>query len=214
MNTKATGQSKLHLFFPMLFDLFAPICVYYGLHLAGVSDFIALTAGGFVSGINAAVDVIRSRQAKSISILVFILFILSIALVFSTQDPRLILLKPSIFIGVAGLYVLTTVFGRPFLLDGMEPFATQGNPDRREKWNCAWLESEPFRRRMQAATLFSGLLLLFEASARAVIVFTLPVSLSVIASNAPGVLMILFFMMIGRFYLKPAAEQAMREQDE
>lgn len=210
MSTHVMGQSRLRPIFPMLFDLLAPIIVYYALHLAGVRDFVALTAGGFVSGINAAVDAFRNRQAKSISILVFILFLLSIALVFVTQDARIILVKPSIFIGAAGLFVLTTVFSRPFLLDAMEPFATRGDPGRREQWNRAWLDSETFRRRIQTATLLSGVLLLFEAASRAVIVFLLPVDLSVIASNLPGVLMILFFALIGRFYLKPAAEQAMR----
>ena len=57
--------------------------------------------------------------------------------------------------------------------------------------------------------LLSGLMLLLEATARVVIVFMLPVRLSVIASNIPGVLLILFFALIGRFYLKGAAEQAM-----
>jgi hypothetical protein len=207
-------SSKLRLFFPILFDLFAPILTYYILHLAGLGDFFALTAGGFVSGINATVDVLRSRQAKSISILVLILFLISIALVFVTQDARLILLKPSIFIGASGLYVLSTAFGRPFLLEAMEPFATRGDPVKAQQWKSAWRESRLFRSRMQIATLLSGLLLLMEAFARVVIVFALPVSQSVIASNFPGVLLILFFALIGRFYLKGAAEQAMGEKDE
>ena len=128
MSTMSIQQSKLRLFFPMLFDLFAPIIVYYILHLVGVNDFVALTIGGFISGINAVVDIIRNRQAKSISILVFIMFILSIVLAFATQDARIILLKPSIFIGAAGMYVLSTAIGKPFLVDSMEPFATQGDP--------------------------------------------------------------------------------------
>lgn len=214
MSTQVMRQSKLSLFFPMLFDLLAPIVVYYLLQLVGVSDFVALTLGGFVSGINAALDTIRNRQAKSISFLVFIMFVLSIALVFATQDARIILLKPSIFIGVAGIYVLFTAFRRPLLLEGMEPFATRGNPGRKAKWQNAWQNDRPFRRRMQTATVLSGLLLLFEAVARVVIVLMLPVRLSVIASNVPGVLLILFFALIGRLYLKGAAEEAMGEQDE
>lgn len=47
-----------------------------------------------------------------------------------------------------------------------------------------------------------------------IIVFMLPVRLSVIASNIPGALLILFFALIGRFYLKSAAQQAMGEEDE
>jgi hypothetical protein len=212
MSTMTIQQSKLRFFFPMIFDLFAPIFVYYVLHLAGLNDFIALTAGGFISGINAVVDTLRNRQARSISILVFILFVISIVLVFATQDPRIILLKPSIFIGAAGIYTLTTAFRRPLLLDGMEPFATQGDPARRERWKRIWQEAGPFRRKMQMATLLTGLLLLCEAAARVIIVLRLPVRLSVIASNIPGLLLIVFFALIGRFYLKPAAEQFMEGQ--
>ena len=62
--------------------------------------------------------------------------------------------------------------------------------------------------------LLSGLMLLLEATAQVVIVFMLPVRLPVIASNIPGVLLILFFALIGRFYLKDAAEQAMGVQEE
>jgi hypothetical protein len=214
MSTQVMRQSKLSLFFPMLFDLLAPIFVYYLLHLVGASDFVALTAGGFVSGINALADLIRNRQAKGISILVFILFVLSIGLAFATQDARIILLKPSIFIGTAGLYVLFTAFRRPLLLEGMEPFATQGDPSREVKWRQAWINDGRFQRRMRTATLLTGVMLLLEAVVRVVIVYALPVSLSVIASNIPGLLLILFFAIIGRFYLKGTAERAMGEEDE
>ncbi len=211
MNTQAASSSRLRPFLPMLFDLFAPIAVYYALHAAGLSDFIALTAGGFVSGANALVDVVRSRKTRSISLLVFVLFGVSIALVFATRDARILLVKPSIFIGAAGLFVLSTAPGRPFLLDGMEPFATRGDPARREKWQHAWIDNTLFRRKLQAATALTGVLLLLEAAARAVIVFSLPVDVSVLASNLPGVLMIVFLALIGRFFLKPAAEAAMGE---
>jgi hypothetical protein len=214
MSTMVKLYSKLHPFFLMLFDLLSPIFTYYILHLAGFRDFAALTAGGFVSGINAAVDVVRNRQAKSISILILILFVLSIALVFATQDARILLIKPSIFIAAAGVYVVFSTFSRPILLDGMEPFATHGNPEKKEKWKSAWRDSKPFQRRVQIATLLSGLLLLLEAAARVIIVFALPVDVSVIVSNLPGVLLIVFFALIGRFYLKGAAEQAMGEGDE
>ena len=214
MSTQVIHKSKLNLFFPMLFDLFAPIVVYYLMHLIGASDFVALTIGGFVSGINAAVDVIRNRQARSIALLVFILFALSIALVFATQDPRFILMKPSIFIGAAGLFVFLTAFKRPFMLEGMEPFATQGDPARKAKWEQAWQNDRSFQRRMKTATILTGLLLLGEATARVIIVLTEPVRLSVIASNLPGVMLIVFFALIGRFYLKDAAEHAMGEEDE
>jgi hypothetical protein len=213
MSTTVMQQSKLRFFFPMLFDLLAPILAYYLLHLAGLSDFVALTAGGFVSGINAMIDILRNRQAKSISILVFILFVLSIALVFATQDARIILLKPSLFIGIAGLYVLSTASRKPFLADSMEPFATRGDPAKVAMWQKCWQTNRSFRNKLQVATILSGLLLLLEATARVVIVFLLPVRYSVIVSNIPGALLILFFALIGRFYLKPAAEEAMGERD-
>jgi hypothetical protein len=177
--------------------------------LAGLSDFIALALGGFVSGINAAVDIIRNRKAKTISRLVFLLFVIFIGLVFVTQDARIILLKPSIFIAAAGVYVLTTVFRKPFLVDSMEPFATQGDPARVAKWENCWKNVPSFRRRLQIATALSGVLLLFEAVGRVVIVYLLPVRYSVIASNIPGVLLMIFFALIDRFYLKAAAEEAM-----
>jgi hypothetical protein len=201
----------LRLFFPMLFDLLAPVFVYYLLHVLGVGDFVALLVGGLVSGANAAVDGLRSRQSKNITMLVFLMFVLSIFMVFLTHDARIILLKPSIFVGAAGLYLLSTTFSTPFLVDSMEPFATEGDPEKITLWRRSWKESAAFRHRLQIATALSGLMLLLEAISRAVIVFTLPVEVSVIASNIPGVGLIVFFALIGRFYLKGAAEQAMGE---
>ncbi len=200
MDTTMSRSSKLRFFFPMLFDLLAPIFSYYILHLIGLNDFIALTVRVFVSRINAAVDVIRYRQAKSVSILVFILFILSIVLAFVTQDARIILLKPSLFIGAAGLYVLLQFLASHFWWI-VEPFATQGDPEKVARWHTCWRNNPFFRRKLQIATVLSGVLLLLEAVARVVIVFLLPVRLSVIASNIPGMLLILFFALIGRFYL-------------
>ncbi len=96
----------------------------------------------------------------------------------------------------------------------MEPFAIKGDPAKRERWQKSWREAGAFRRKMQMTTLLPGLLLLWEAAAQVIIVLLLLVRLSVIASNIPGMLLILFLALIGRFYLKPAAEQFMGERDE
>ncbi len=209
MENKPFASSKFRVLIPVILDLFVPILIYFVLHALGLNDFLALTIGGALSGINATVDVIRKRSARGISLLVFLLFAVSIALVLITQDARIILLKPTIFIEIAGVYILTTTFRTPFILSSIEPFATRGNPALLERWNHAWKNSPEFRRRINMANAITGVGVMLEGIARAIIALSFPIQTAVLLYNAPTILLILLLALVGRFYIKGAGEVAM-----
>lgn len=143
------GRRRLALagIYPMLVDIVVPVVLYFGLKLLGLPDFVALTAAGIVSGAVAVFEVVLDRRAKGTALFVFVMFLLSIALVFLTHNARLILLRPSVYTEIGGLYVLLTSFRRPFLLDYVEPLLTRGDQSRIGRWKRAWDHSAALRRR-------------------------------------------------------------------
>jgi hypothetical protein len=100
-------MTKLRLFIPALMDIFAPLTAYYLLHHIGLSDFWALTLAGCLSGAKAVFDLVR-RHSAELPTAVFLMFALTLVLVFVTQDARLILIKPSLYIELAACYILVT----------------------------------------------------------------------------------------------------------
>jgi len=120
----------------MLIDIGAPIIVYFILHSLGVGDVLALTIGGMVTAINALVGTVRRRLLDSIGLLVVAEIALSIALLLITQDPRILLIKPSFYVGFAAIYTFATcLVGRPIGYESGKPFATKGDPNNTLTYN-------------------------------------------------------------------------------
>ena len=204
--------SRIRPFVPLLVDVVAPVAVYYILHRAGVPDVWALIAGGIASGITAVVAAVRKRKLESMSVLVLLMFLLTIGLMFVTQDARFLLVKPSLFIAGAGVYIFATTFRRPFLLDATKPFATDGEPERMGRWDSIWNTSPSFRRIMRVDNVMASLILVLEAVARAIIALSVPIGTGTLLSNLPGIVAILLLMLMGRFGLRPAIRRALRQE--
>jgi hypothetical protein len=199
---------KLSLFLPVLIDIFAPLAAYYLLHLFGIGDVWALALAGSLSGFKAFYDLIR-RRSIDLSIAVFGMFALTLVLVGVTQDARFILIKPSLYIELAACYILMTTFGKPFLLKMAEPFATEGDALRVQAWKNAWETSGVFKKRMRIANALCGGAAALEGIARTMVVLNMPISRSVLWSNLPLLLFVVFCGLLGRFYLKKTIQQVM-----
>jgi hypothetical protein len=130
------SDTRLRALLPMLIDIGAPIIVYFILHSLGVGDVLALTIGGMVTAINALVGTVRRRLLDSIGLLVVAEIALSIALLLITQDPRILLIKPSFYVGFAAIYTFATcLVGRPIGYESGKPFATKGDPNNTLTYN-------------------------------------------------------------------------------
>ena len=208
MNTIEAKKAKLKSFLPFLYDIIVPAAVYFSLHYFGVADLLALTIAGGVSGINAIVDIIRHRKFRSVSLLVFIMFGVSIAMMIFIKDPRIILLKPAIFIEVGAIYCFISTFKRPLIMDGVQPMATDGNPEKIELWKQAWLDNTLFKKRIRIANVLVSIAIALEGVSRAYIAFHLSLQKAVIYSNLPIILLFVFFALLGRFYMRKTAELA------
>ena len=178
---------KLRAALPMLAEIIIPIVGYFLLHDAGFDDFWALTIPGIASAVVALANTVRRGRLDKIGTLVVAEIALSVVLVLVTRDPRIVLLKPSFYTGLAGLYLLYTCqVGRPFVFEVSKPFATAGVAARERAYERAWTHSAGFRREQRLITAVWGLLWLAESAIRVALVLHTSVSQAVLVGQIPG----------------------------
>jgi hypothetical protein len=191
--------SKLRAFLPTLLDLLIPTCGYYLLHWLGMNDFWALTIAGAVTGGNAVLHTVRQRQLDAVGVLVIIEIAASIVLIATTRDPRIVLLRSSLYIAIAGVWLLLScVVSRPMSYVGAKPMATKGDPRRTEAYERAWHNSPRLRRIHREFTGVLGGLMLVSAAVRTIVVLSFPVPDAVFIQETPGVVVILAIVGMAR----------------
>jgi|HigsolmetaGSP12D_1036236.scaffolds.fasta_scaffold00446_15 hypothetical protein len=199
--------NKFQALLPFLLDLIIPVIVYHVLHHIGLSDFIALTASGMAAGMTTVIETILRRRLDGIGLLVVIEIVLSIALMFWTNDPRILLIKPSFYVAAAAIYAWTTCFvGRPFSYEVAKPMATKGDPIRQAAYELAWERSRPFQRGEKIMTAGWGIVMMLEAALRIVVVFRFSeheIGMSLIFSQLPGLLLIVLAIMFTKRCIAP-----------
>jgi hypothetical protein len=192
--TASPAGQKLRAFLPLLIDLAVPTVVYLLLAQLGVPPVWALTLAGVATGFSTAVGTIRRKRLDGVGILVIVEIATSVGLLFLTDDPRLILLKPSLYtLMAAGFLFVTCVVGKPMVYQAATPIATGGDPLRLAAYREAWEISAPFRRRERLMTVVFGAALLIEAVLRGVIIYALPpdaVATALTASQVPGIVLL------------------------
>jgi hypothetical protein len=188
------SPTRLRGLLPILIDIVAPILVYFILHSIGVGDVLALTIGGMVTAINALVGTVRRRRLDSIGLLVVAEIALSIVLLLITQDPRILLIKPSFYVGFAAIYAFATcLLGRPIGFESAKPMATKGDPERLAAYERAWERSPEFRRTERVITAVWGVAFLADAVLRILVVYSFSahqVGESLLLSQGPGIVLI------------------------
>jgi hypothetical protein len=189
-----TGAQKLRAFLPMAIDVVVPIVLYLALAELGVPPVWALTLAGVATGVTTVVGTIRRRRLDGVGVLVVVEIATSVALLFLTDDPRLVLLKPSIYTAMAAFYLVFTCFvGRPMVYQAATPIATGGDPLRLAAYREAWVVSAPFRRRERMMTAVFAAALLVEAVLRGVVIYALPqddVAAALTLSQVPGIVLL------------------------
>ena len=187
-------MNRLRLLLPTLLDIVVPIVLYFVLRKLGVDQFWALTVAGIGTGVYALFNTIRRRKLDFIGILVLLEVALSAALIFTTDDPRVVAIKPAFYTALAGLYFLfTCVVGKPVVYIAAAPIASGGDPVRAEAYVQAWDESATFRLRERLMTAAFGVALVVESVLRVWIVYHWsPAKLdeSFVISQLPGLVLI------------------------
>jgi intracellular septation protein A len=157
----------------------------------------ALTIAGSATGVNALVHTIRWGRLDVLGLLVAAEIAVSIVLVVITADPRLILVRPTVYLAVAGLVNLVSCFaGRPLSYTASTPHGDQGRPRASVAYERAWHHSLELRRIHRQLTAAIGVALVAYAVIRVLIVYSFSTGTAVLAQEVPGILLIALVVLI------------------
>jgi intracellular septation protein A len=96
---------------------------FYGLHLAGATDCVALLAASGAAALRLVWGAVRDRRLNLFAVVMLVVFGVGLALALIGGDPRFLLLKDSVTTAAVGLtFVVTTLFGRPLTFAAMQSF--------------------------------------------------------------------------------------------
>jgi hypothetical protein len=189
-----TSEARTH-FSPRLllrglaWDVGLPLAAFYGLHLVGATDWVALLTASGAAAVRLAWGAVRDRRLNPFAVIMLVVFGIGLALALIGGDPRFLLLKDSVTTAAVGLtFLVTTLFGRPLTYLAMQSF----NPGKARYLAQRYDENARIRHGYRRTSLVWGVGLLVEAAVRVPLIYLLPVSVMVAVSQA---------MMIAAFVL-------------
>jgi hypothetical protein len=139
-----------------VFEVIVPMVLFYGLRAAGVSQWWALMAGVLVAAPYVGWTVARNRRVDLIALFTLSVLVLSVVL---------------------GLLV-TVVVGKPAQLTlGRTVAEVKRGAEGAAAWAARWDTDARFRRGLRIDTAVWGAVLLANAVAHVVLVYTLPIDL-------------------------------------
>ncbi|MDH6109585.1 hypothetical protein P3T36_000356 [Kitasatospora sp. MAP12-15] len=159
-----------------LWDVAAPIALYYGLRAAGMSVFAALLVGALLPLATTAVQWVRQRRLDAMASFVAAVMLLGLAATLVSGSTRFMLAKDGWVTGVAGLLFLASVRARrPLVFLGGRPLLEGRWRSDGTSWDVLWEREPAFRRIWRVSTVIWGVAMLVDAAARIVMAYTLPV---------------------------------------
>lgn len=185
-------------------DVFGPLVAWWVTRKLGLPMVWGLSVGFGIALVSAAVNTIRRRKMDAVGGLVLLELIASIGLLFWFQSPRMLLVRPSFYSGIAAFYLLGNAFtSRPLSLEGSKLMATKGDAMRTAAWERAWQQVPRFRLGHRLVTFGTGVALLTDAVLRVVVVdrFSLDraVWLAHLEHLASGAILLAAWAMFGRW---------------
>jgi hypothetical protein len=172
---------------------------YFLLHWAGLPDVWALTIAGSATAVNALVNTIRRGRLDALGLLIAAEVGVSVILVAITEDPRLILARPAVYLAVAGVVSLVSCFaGRPLSYTWATPMATKGDPERAVAYEHAWQHSPELRSIHRQLTAWIGVAMLAYAAIRVLIIYSFSTGTAVLGQDIPAILLIALVVVLIR----------------
>jgi hypothetical protein len=202
--TREEVVSERKILLGYLVDIFGPMAAWWVTRRLGFSEFWGLALGIVIAGVSTGVNTFRRRQVDAVGVLVLLEMATSIVLLFWLHSPRMLLIRPSFYSGIAALYLMGSAFAaRPLSLEGSKPMATKGDPVRTVAWERAWEESPQFRLAHRLLTFGNGVAFLADAILRVVVVFRFPIDRAAWLSNLPHItaaaILIVLWALFGRW---------------
>jgi hypothetical protein len=161
----------------MVWDVGAPIGMYYLLHGLGMSTFLALLLSAVLPGLTSVYQVIRSGKLDGLGVFVVSITVASALVSLVSGSPRFLLAKDGLLTALGGAWLLATarsqrpvvfMFARALLEGRVGPHG--------ESWDLLWARLPGFRRIWRVAGVIWGTTTIADAVLRFVMAYTLPVN--------------------------------------
>lgn len=175
---------------PSLLDIIIPLVSYYVLTAVGLSSFWSLVTGGGLTAIVSILNTIRRGRLDNLGVLVIVEIALGLVLDLAVRDPRLTLARGSLFIALAGIWILGNTFtGRPVTVDITKTFAAKKG-GKNGIIAFEWLagNSKRFVRIQRSLSTVWGVMFLAYAVVRVVVIFSVSISGAVWLTEIPGII--------------------------
>lgn len=166
----------------VVFEVIVPMVLFYGLRAAGVSQWWALMAGILVAAPYVGWTVARNRRADLLALFTLSVLVLSVVLGLLSDDPRTLAIREGWTAALGGLFglwmLVTVVVGKPAQLTlGRTVAEVKRGAEGAAAWAARWDTDARFRRGLRVDTAVWGAVLLANAVAHVVLVYTLPIDL-------------------------------------
>lgn len=161
-------------------------CYYLSKALISPSELIALVVATAFPTLKSIYDLTRHQKVNPISIIVLLGIVTSIVALFIGGDPRILLIRESLFTGVFGVACLVSLlFPRPIMFYFGRHFMTGNDPEKRKVFDGRW-HNPIVRHGHRLITAVWGIVYVGEFIARVILVYTL--SSAVVLAVSPFVL--------------------------
>ncbi|MFF7944733.1 VC0807 family protein [Nocardia gamkensis] len=166
----------------VVFEVVVPMALFYGLRAAGVSQWWALMAGVLVAAPYVVWTVVHNRRVDLVALVTVSVLVLSVVLGLLSDDPRTLAIREGWTSALGGLFgawmLVTVVVGRPAQLTlGRTIAEIKRGAEGAAAWTARWDTDTRFRRGLRIDTAVWGAVLLANAIAHIVLVYTLPIDL-------------------------------------
>lgn len=185
----------------LLFDMAAPIAMFYVLTAAGLSSFSSLLLSAVLPGLSTVYQVIRSRHLDALAVFMMSLTVITALASLVSGSPRFLLAKDGFLTGVSGLWLLATtranppvvfMFARPLLEGHIGPNG--------ESWTLLWDRLPGFRRIWRVASVIWGVATILDAVVRFVMAYTLPVKAVPALGGAQYIVLFVLLQVVTNVY--------------
>jgi len=182
-NPGATRQSRAPLFgASLLLNAVAPFVIYQVLSRFGVPTLTALALTSVFPLGGLLVGWARNRRLDGIGLVTVVVIAIGLAASVVSHDRRLYLVNVSFSTGAFGAVCLASLgLSRPLMFYLGRQLSSGDDPMRLAEYDGFWRLTR-FRRSLRVITLTWGLAYLVEAATRALIAWTLPAGIVLIAS--------------------------------
>jgi hypothetical protein len=166
----------------VVFEVVVPMALFYGLRAAGVSQWWSLMAGVLVAAPYVVWTIVRNRRVDLVAMVTLSVLVLSVVLGLLSDDPRSLAIREGWTAALGGLFgawmLVTVVVGRPAQLTlGRTIAEIKRGAEGGAAWAARWDTDARFRRGLRIDTAVWGAVLLANAVAHIVLVYTLPIDL-------------------------------------